>query len=285
MFGLFKKKTIKKEEEKLQNPEFLELVTKWEGFLTKMETRFTESLVNAEEAVMDSLDDSDYDLTPTLRIWQGIKTQLQGLRTKIDETFDDTVKPKMLEYIKEWEVIDEDQKGVKLGESMLDRIDRFEIIIEGKVSQKFYDHAIKFLNEDFLCTQCNGKLDVKKDIFRSHYVSCEYCNTANTFTPNSKIVAIRWIADNIAKYKAIAEWDTMKKAKEDFNEIRCPHEDQDKTEYEAGFKHRENTEREFWTKYFTERAEIIAEYKDTIEHDADVKMRWFYEERKRELNY
>jgi len=301
MFGLFKKKSasgqikdqltekVKKvksnKNDPTQNPDFLELVTKWESFLAKIENRFNESLVNAENALLDNLEESNFDLTPTLTAWQGIKSNLQGLSTKIDETFDEKVSPQMLEYIDRSDLIDQNQKGTVLSESIYERIERYEIILEGKVCQRFYDHAIHLLNHDFTCSQCSGKLDVRKDIFRMNYVSCDYCNTVNTFTPSDKIIQIRWVVDNIAKHKVIEDWDTMKKAQDDFHEIRCPHEDQDKTEYTAGFKKREDTERNFWGKYFTERAKYLPEYEETIAHDTDVKMRWFYEERKRELNF
>lgn len=283
MFGIFKNK--KEESKKTEQPKFLALVEKWENFLGKIETRFNESLVNAEEAIMGNLDESDYDLTPTLRAWQGIKSSLQDLSSKIETTFEEKVSEQMLEYIERYDLIDQSQKGVRLGEGIWDKIERFEIVLEGKVSVKFYEHAIEHLNEDFHCTQCNAKLEVRKDIFRSHYVSCDYCNTANTFTPNDKIVQIRWVSDNIAKYRALAEWDLMEKAENEFKEFRSPSEGDDLTEYTKVYKKREEALRVFWLKYFTERSVLLPEYSETIEHDINVKMKWFYEERKRELNF
>lgn len=284
MLGLFNKK--KEEKPKAEHPEYLVLVEKWDTFLNKINTRFEESIGHAEEAVMDNLTESDFDILPTTRAWQSMRSQLMGMMEKIDETFDNKVKPQMQAYKEDWDLIDEGQKGTILSESIYERIERNERIIEGKVAQKFYDHAIQLLNKDFNCTQCNAKLEVKKDIFRSHYVSCNYCNTVNTFTPNTKIAEIRGFAvDNIAKYKALEEWDAYKKAENEFSEIRNPHEDDDKTEYTAGFKNREEKERIYWTTYFTERSALLPEYLETIEHDVAVKMKHFYEERKRELNF
>ena len=281
--GFFSKN--KKDESETTSPEFLELVNKWDVFLEKINNRFNESLVNAEEAILDNLNESDYDLSPTLTAWQGIKAQLHGLSNKIDDTFYNKVEPQMLNYVKGYDTVDQSIKANDLRNSIFFRIERFEIVLEGKVSKAFYDHAIQFLNNDFHCTQCSAKLEVRKDVFRSHYVSCEYCNTVNTFTPNDKIASIRWIVDNIAKYNALAEWDEMQKANNEFSDFRPPHEGQDNTEYIKLFKKRENTERAFWVKYFSERSEFLPEYNETIEHDVDNKMKWFYEERKRELNF
>jgi len=282
--GFFSKK--KTETPKEETPEFLALVAKWDSFLDKIKTRFFESLVNAEEALIDNLEESDYDINPTMTAWHGIKAQLMALGNKVDTTFDEKVKPQMLQYKEEYDILDEDAKGTFLREKIIfNGIARFEIVLEGKVSTKFYNHAISFLNEDFNCTQCSAKIEVRKDIFRPHYVSCDYCNTVNTFTPNDKISQIRWVVDNISKYKAINEWDAKIIAKNELNKLRSWSEGEDITPFKIALKKQEDTGRTFWLKYFTERSEYLPEYKETIEHDIDVKMKWFYEKRKREYNY
>ncbi len=288
MFGLFsnKKKENKKEQEQVENPEFLKLVAKWDVFLEKMETRFNESLVNAKEALLENLEESNYDINPTMTAWHGIKSQLMAMGNKVDTTFDEKVLPQMKAYKEHYDLLDEAAKGRHLREGVIfPKIDRFEIEMEGEVSQRFYNHAIQFLNENFNCTQCSAKIEVRKDIFRAHYVTCDYCNTVNTFTPNDKISQIRWIVDNIAKLKALNEWDAMQKAEKEFSDLRPPREGQDNAFYIAAFEKREKTSRAYWTKYFTERAVYLPEYAETIEHDTDVKMKWFYEERKRELGF
>ena len=282
MFGFGKKE----EKEETQNPEYLALVAKWDSFLEKIETRFNESLAPAEEAVLDQLEEGNYDMSSNTTAWSGIKAQLLKLESKIETTFDDKVGPQMLEYIERWDLIDQNQKGVILRESFRPRIKRFEIILEGKVAQRFYNHAIQFLNEDFHCTQCSGKLEVKKDIFRSHYVACDYCNTTNTFTPNNKIAEIQWVVDKIAKHKALKEWDAKEKARKACKSIQSPRNEDEKTKLANAYDVWEVTEKAFWTKYFTERAAYVADYKDTIAHDVEVKMEWaFYDDKKRSALY
>jgi len=284
MFGLFKNKEKEKEE---VHPEFLALIAKWDTFLEKIETRFNESLANAEVAILDNLEESDYDMSANMTAWSGIKAQIDGLSDKIENTFDEKVGPKMEVYADRGEVIDQDQKGIDLRESFGDRIERFEIILEGKVAKAFYDHAIAFLQEEFQCTQCSGTLDMKKDIFRSHYVSCGYCNTVNTITPKDKIIEIRWIVDNIAKHHAIKEWDEKMAAYNEAISMRSFDEGDDLTPLKLAYEKWEQAELAFWTKYFTERSTFVSEFEETIAHDVDVKMKWaFYDARKRsELNY
>jgi len=272
----------KKEKDETQNPEYLALVAKWDSFLEKIEVRFNESLEPAEEAVLDNLEEGDYDMVSNMTAWSGIEAQLYKLIDKIEDTFDEKVSPKMLEYVERWDIIDQNTKATDLEQKLREKIDRFEIVLEGKVAQRFYDHAIQFLNEDFHCTQCSGKLEIKKDIFRSHYVGCDYCNTTNTFTPNNKIAEIRWVIDNIAKHKALKEWDEKESAREACKSIRSLSEEEDKTELATAYDKWEAKEKAFWTKYFTERATYVSEYKDTIAHDVEVKMEWaFYDDKKR----
>jgi transcription elongation factor Elf1 len=285
MFGLFGKKE-KQEKEQQEHPEFLKLVEKWDSFLEKMKTRFEESLLNAKEALLDNLEESNYDLGPTMVAWQGIKSQLMDLGNKVDTTFDEKVLPQMLEYKEHYDLLDEGAKGTYLREKIIfKKTDQFEIEIEGEISTRFYNHAVKDLNKDFHCTQCSAKLKVKKSVFHAHYVSCEYCNTVNTFTPNDKISQIRWVVDNIAKYNALEEWGLMVQAQNELKNLRPPHEGQDNTYYIDTFKKREDAERVFWIKYFTLRSEYLPDYIETIPSDVDNKMKWFYEERKRELNF
>lgn len=264
---------------------FDELDKKWDHFLEKIEIRFNESLQHAEEALMENLDETDYDLGPTLRSWDAMKSQMMALSEKVDNTFDEKVEPQMLKYKKSHQLIKQIEKGRKLTDSIYNRLERYEIVIEGKICKLFYNHAIQFLNEDFKCTQCSANLEIQKDIFRIHYVSCEYCNTVNTFTPSTKIATLGGTIDVLAKYESLAEWDIMEQAIHDFHEIRCPGEDDDKTAYTKGFEKRELTEKAYWTKFLQQRMQYMSKYKETFEHDLDLKMKHFYEERKRELDF
>jgi hypothetical protein len=218
--------------------------------------------------------------------WQSIKSQLMALGNKVDTTFDEKVLPQMKEYKEHYDLLDQGAKATHLRERIIfKKIDLFEIEIEGEVSQRFYNHAIQFLNEDFNCTQCSAKLEVRKDIFRSHYVSCEYCNTVNTFMPNDKISQIRWVVDNISKYNCKNEWQAMENAEEAYKELRSWSEGEDMSQHKIKIKNWEDTLRTYWMKYFTLRCEYLPEYAETIAHDTDIKMKWFYEKRKRDLNY
>jgi DNA-directed RNA polymerase subunit RPC12/RpoP len=262
----------KKSEQHKPSPEFLQLVERWEVFLKKMETRFFDLLEQAEEAVMDNLVERDFDLNPTTRAWQSMKSQLHMVIDKIHDTFDSKVRPSMEKYDKQYRfAIEESVKGDRLREQLFHKLDRYEIELEGRLAQRFYDHAITFQNESFNCSQCGAKLEISKDIFRSHYVACSFCNTINTFKPNSKLLNIQWsVVDNIAKHHCLAEWDAMSAAYAHYHSLRDDREAQI-----AAIKQIESKTRAYWEKYLKERICLISEYKESYKQDLKAKMNSF----------
>ena len=73
-----------------------ELIQRWDSFLEKMESRYTESLQQAEEACLAQLVETDYDYYTVFRSWMGIKAQINQIVAKIDETWSDKVRPQMV---------------------------------------------------------------------------------------------------------------------------------------------------------------------------------------------
>ena len=91
------------------------------------------------------------------------------------------------------------------------------------------------------------------------------------------------MAPNIAKYKSLTEWDAKEKAEFNYQELRC--EDDNQTERITAFKIREEKETAYWTSFLKEQYYILPESKETFKHDLGVKMKYLYDERKREFNF
>ena len=128
-----------------------------------------------------------------------MKSQIDNILLKIDETWEDKVRPQMIaisnnDYFYE----DEGFKAEKLSDKLHEIMERFQTVLEGKLSQQFYNHAITIANQDFNCSQCGSPLTIKKDLFRAQYITCTACNSVNTFEPETKFIQIGWnIIDNI----------------------------------------------------------------------------------------
>lgn len=189
MFNLFKKS----EEKPDKNSEAINaLIQRWDAFLSKIEDRYKTSIEQAKEALLEQMVESDYDYNATLRAWSAMRTEILKIRDQIDHTWDTKVKPEM-EPLGDFHY-DEGFKGHDLREKLYEDMALYEIEIEGALAEVYYAYAIQSIDKEFLCTQCHSPLSIKKDVFRMHYVDCQYCNTTNTYQPDAKYHQIGWFA-------------------------------------------------------------------------------------------
>lgn len=230
-----------------------ELIARWDAFLRKIGDRFEESLLQGEQAVLESLEENNYDFYTSLRTLMAIRSQLDAsLIRKIDETWQQQVSPLMQADGGYW--IEESYKGHQLSDNLHERLSLWQYITEGKLARKYYDHTILLINRDFCCTQCNGPLQVQKDFFMAQYVTCGYCNTVNTFEPETKYTTIGWnVVDSIAALNALQEYKDMLKAQTGGN-------------YEQAV-------RRYYEKYFGERIKLMPHTAATREQDIERKIK------------
>lgn len=241
MFGLFGNNNS----ESRDTGRKTELIQRWDSFLKKIEVRFKESLSHAEAACMEQLIESDYDYTTSFRTWLGIKAQIRSIADKIDQVWEEKVEAQMRLEGNFW--LDENSKGNRLKDKLYVELNRFETLLEGQMSQCFYEHAIQIANQNFECSQCKAALEIQKDLFRSQYVTCHYCNTVNTFEPENKFVEIGWnVISNIAAMNCIEEYDKMQHLENQVTQSRNHNQGQYIEAYKQAYK-------DYYTKFFKAR--------------------------------
>ena len=114
-------------------------------------------------------------------------------------------------------------KGNDLSDKLYEDMALYEIEIEAAIAELFYAHTIQTLDKEFLCSQCNSPLSIKKDIFRMHYVECQYCNTTNTYQPDTKYNQIGWFAiDALVVKECLEEFKTLHAAEAKISDTRPP---------------------------------------------------------------
>lgn len=232
------------------------LIQRWDSFLEKITIRFEESLTQGEAAVMESLDDNDYDYYASYRTLRAIEIQIRSsLIEKINTTWSEQVEPLMrADGGMYW--AEESHKGYHLQDELSDRLSTWVDITEGHLSQKYYDHAITLINQDFRCTQCHAPLEIKKDFFLSQYVTCRYCNTVNTFEPQTKYATIGWnIVNNIAALHSMDAYSAVRNTSRD-----------DRSAYEQAL-------RTYYEKYFDERIKLMPHSAATRERDIELEIK------------
>ncbi|MDP5229633.1 MAG: hypothetical protein NWQ38_04515 [Cellulophaga sp.] len=237
-----------------------ELIQRWDGFLAKIEARFNESLVHAEEACVGQLEETDYDYYTVIRAWQGMKSQLYTLIQKIDETWHQKVEPEMRELGDFW--TDESYKSSKLSDKLSLRLDKFQRSLEGNLSQRFYDHVMSKAPKHTNCSQCNAEIALKTAVFRAQYVICSFCNTVNTFEPTTQFNQIGWnIVDTIAATKTQHLFELMEEASEAIRLQRKPVDQKYWDDYKKAYF-------DYYEGYFKARIQLNTEAE--ARYDADM---------------
>lgn len=210
MFKFFKN-NASEEKKEAQTENQTALIARWDGFLQKVETRFQETMTSSTQMLSQQLIDTDYDYYTVFRTWKAIKPKVFTLFDTIDTTWKSKVKPLMKAEGDFW--YEEEKKRSHFRDYLHNQLQREELILEGKLSLQFYDHAIQIADKHFNCTQCGASLSVKKDLFRAQYIGCKACNTTNTFEPETKFLQIGWnVVDNIAALNALDAYDEKEKA-------------------------------------------------------------------------
>ncbi len=247
------------------SPEEQALIARWDRFLAKMQTRIDQSLLQAEEATLSQLEDTDYDYYGAYRAWQGIRPHIDTLNEKVEETWSNQVEPQMRSLGDAW--MDESFKLATFNDNYHTKLVDFQVQLEGKLSEKFYAHAVTSINQNFTCTQCSAPLEVKKDVFNSQYVDCQYCNTVNTFTPDTKFMQIGWnVLDNICTYRAFDEYTTMQNALRAYEQADCSARVSEGEKAKLRAKYRDAA-RAFFERFYNIRAELVPSGADDIEQD------------------
>ena len=153
-----------------------------------------------------------------------MRQKILKIRDQIELTWKTNVKPQM-EAVDEMDdfCTDEGFKGDHLNEMLYESMDIHAIEIKGAIAKTFYAHAIKTIEKDFLCTQCHSPLLIKKDVFRLHYVNCQYCNTTNTYQPDVKYNQIGWFAiDDLVEKQCLEEFKSLQAIESQISDTRPP---------------------------------------------------------------
>ncbi|MCK8523869.1 hypothetical protein M0D21_19995 [Aquimarina sp. D1M17] len=162
---------------------------RWDSFLKKIEERFQEILQKTEAALPMLFEATDFETTTFSNAWQGIYSQATDLIYKIDDTWQEKVEDAFLDIGVDFgsETFNKERdKGHTLRFNLEQQLKKYEVKIFADAANKLLIEVKDILTKDFCCTQCQAKLPVKDNFFRSYYSTCSYCQTVNTFEPGTK---------------------------------------------------------------------------------------------------
>lgn len=245
---------------------FNETQNRWDGFLKKIKDRFEEILGKTEAVLPLLFEATDFETTTFHNAWQGIYSQANELIWKIDSTWEDKVEEAFEDAGAEFgsnKFIQERDKGYQTKFELEQKLKSYEVKIFADAAKKLFEEVKDTLSKDFCCTQCQAKLPVKDNFFRSYYSTCEYCQTVNTFEPGTKARNIEHFAIHALGEEAALEHYLH------YEELKFQNHVQDSEPY--GKEELTPLYQKYVETYLKKRIEIIPDYKDRYEKDLKAK--------------
>ncbi len=246
---------------------FSETQNRWNSFLKKIEERFTEVLEKTEAALPLLFEATDFETTTFSNAWQGIYSQASNLIYKIDDTWHEKVGEAFENAGIDFNsnrFIQERNKGYQIKFDLEQKLKSYEVEIFANAAKMLVEKVKDVLSQDFCCSQCQAKLPIKDNFFRSYYSTCEYCQTVNTFEPGAKARNVEHFAIHALGEEAALEhylqYEQLK-----FQNYLENHEVNGKDQLIKQY-------RKYVEAYLKKRIEIIPDYSDRYEKDLEAKI-------------
>lgn len=216
MFNLFKKD---QPSQPVWLPELQETRERWFTFLDKLEDKMEELCTAAIPELRDLLvnDDDMYKRT-FLKVQAGVKGQLDHIRKKAADTFDEKVNNVFYRVEAATSVLDGNYS--LLHDFRTACSDRYHHTFEEKW-QLWYERLNETAVQDregeyrailtdfqnnqdkFSCKQCGSPIRIEKIFLISTYITCPHCQTQNTFEPGTQARNLQNIARELAEQRTV----------------------------------------------------------------------------------
>lgn len=174
-----------------------ETYKKFEIFLQKLETRAKEIASEAKQVVQE-IYDSDDDLYKREFIYfqKWLEWKFTEIISKAENVYKTKIIPEEQNY---WDWFPNTYIQNKF-DNWKDKIDDLRDSIfkdlKEKTSHDFYEEVKKEFEEikdNFFCTNCGAKIELKQFYTISKYITCDFCKTKNIFHPTDKMRELQFM--------------------------------------------------------------------------------------------
>ncbi len=251
--------------------ELIESQNRWNDFLKNIKTKAEALYASSDELCLKLLELNELDPNAMVNAWNAFEQNIAGLRTKVDDVFEEKVAPSL--ESEGWSMASIqaywDSSGAQLNDWM-----EYETIRKGaeiyyKAANLILKKKKKILNTESKCTQCSAALPVQDNIFRSCYIECDFCQKVNTFEPGSQVRNVEYFClHHIAHYHHLEK---------EIIYLRLNNQMRENNFEDINLMHKtENALYEFSTDYLKERNKIIPALQSDFKRDLKAKMDSFY---------
>lgn len=184
------------------------LIDRWDGFLSKIKSRYHEVLDQAKDPLKDVISGLEYDSIIIHNVLNGLRHQSQGqLSQKMEETWEKVEGEFEKINIPFDTILKEQEKHHQLTEWMRDDFERFSIRIFADAARQIEKNIHAAVDPDQIhnCISCGDQLKVEVFSFQAINVKCEGCGTINTYEPDGRIRQLEGVYSSLADEFAMEE--------------------------------------------------------------------------------
>jgi hypothetical protein len=189
--------------------EFQALVTRWDGFLKKLEARYYEVLQQTEAPLDGIIDGLQYDNVVIINIANGLKNQtVTQLSEKADQGWS-KMRGEMDAMNASGGDINAQREKLAVFKYWLEiEYQKFEMSVFAKAARKILENVKQHidLNKMHKCTQCAAELPINVYSFMAINIKCDSCGSVNTYQPDDRIRALEYyVINQLAEEHAFPE--------------------------------------------------------------------------------
>lgn len=189
------------------------LMQRAETYFGKLEARCEEILAEVKESAQLLADaDTDPYKRSYLQFKSAIIAQFTSIIQKGSDTFQNQImsKASSLEMMQVSQLFNDWQSKVV---GMMTHA--FDDVIERDLEKEYTEMMEEYeaARNAFHCKQCGAKLQLAQFYFTATYLTCEFCQTQNTFDPGSKARMIEHIARPLAESRCKVEYEAYRHRK------------------------------------------------------------------------
>jgi len=191
------------------SPEHKALIERWDGFLSKIKSRYQEVLDQAADPIKEMISGLEYDSIIMHNVLNGLRHQSQGqLSQKMEETWEKVEGEFEKLGIPFETILKEQEKHHNQTEWMRDDFERFSIRIFADAARQIEKniYAVVDPNQIHNCISCGDQLKVEVFAFQAINVKCGGCGTINTYEPDGRVRQLEGVYSSLADEFCVEEY-------------------------------------------------------------------------------
>jgi Zn finger protein HypA/HybF involved in hydrogenase expression len=191
------------------SPEFQALVTRWDGFLKKLESRYFEVLQQSEGPLNDVMENIQFDNVIIHNITNGLKNQTVTQLSEKATAAWDKMEDEMRKINAASGDISKQREKMAVFKYWIEiEYEKYQMSVFARAARAILEKVKQHIDEKKMhrCTQCGAELPINVYSFMAVNMKCDSCGSVNTYQPDDRVRALEYyVIEQLAEEHAFPE--------------------------------------------------------------------------------